>query len=167
MSDAPPSRAGDADEAALSEYARALSDAVPPALRRWVIRSIEGVAAGSGIELDDALRAESDAAAQRCATEIGAQVADLLSTDLDDQRGTPLDLLRSAVAHPTAVLIGVGCAPVERDEFDQRVFPDDIYGLTPASFADIDESLHEPGLYWGAAKAHVHLARRRAAGQLD
>jgi putative CocE/NonD family hydrolase len=43
-------------------------------------------------------------------------------------------------------------------------FPDDAYDLGPASFADIDPSLHEPGLMWGAAKAHVHLARRRAEG---
>ena len=26
---------------------------------------------------------------------------------------------------------------------------------------DVDPSLHEPGLAWGAAKAHTHLARRR------
>ena len=41
------------------------------------------------------------------------------------------------------------------------IFPDDDYDLSPATFADIDESLHEPGLVWGAAKAHVVLTRRR------
>ncbi len=45
------------------------------------------------------------------------------------------------------------------------MFPDDDYDLTPASFGDLDPALHEPGLVWGAAKAHVFLARRRAAGQ--
>jgi hypothetical protein len=53
---------------------------------------------------------------------------------------------------------------VARDEFSERNFPDDTYDLTPASFADVDPSLHEPGLEWGAAKAHVHLARRRRQG---
>jgi hypothetical protein len=40
-----------------------------------------------------------------------------------------------------------------------------VYDLTPASFADVDPALHEPGLVWGAAKAHVHLARRRREGR--
>jgi hypothetical protein len=52
---------------------------------------------------------------------------------------------------------------VPRDEFSVRSFPDDAYDLSPASFADVDPALHEPGLAWGAAKAYVHLARRRAA----
>jgi hypothetical protein len=54
---------------------------------------------------------------------------------------------------------------VARDEFSLRNFPDDVYDLTPASFADVDPELHEPGLLWGAAKAHVHLARRRREGR--
>jgi hypothetical protein len=51
---------------------------------------------------------------------------------------------------------------VVRDEFDERAFPEDLYALTPASFADVDPALHEPGLMWGAAKAHAHLVRRRS-----
>ena len=38
---------------------------------------------------------------------------------------------------------------------------DDVYGLAPASFADVDQSLYEPGLEWGAAKAHAHLTRHK------
>lgn len=159
--------AGPADEAALVAYARALADAVPPALHRWVRRSVDRVAADAGVAVTAPMRSATDDAARRCGDDVGAQVRALLSVDIDAQRGAPLDLLRSAVDYPTAVLSSFGVAPVERDEFDQRVFPDDVYGLTPASFADIDESLHEPGLHWGAAKAHVHLARRRAAGQMD
>jgi hypothetical protein len=55
--------------------------------------------------------------------------------------------------------------PAARDETDERLFPEDVYGLGPASFADIDPSVHEPGVAWGAAKAYVHLARRRAEGR--
>ena len=51
-----------------------------------------------------------------------------------------------------------------RDEVAVRQFPDDVYDLVPASFAEVDPELHEPGLVWGAAKAHVHLARRRSEG---
>ena len=34
----------------------------------------------------------------------------------------------------------------------------------PASFADLDPTLAELGLRWGAAKAHVVLRRRREGG---
>jgi hypothetical protein len=44
---------------------------------------------------------------------------------------------------------------VQRDADAERLFPDDPYDLTPGSFADIDPELHDPGLLWGAAKAHV------------
>ena len=52
-----------------------------------------------------------------------------------------------------------------RDEQQTRLFPDDDYDLAPANFADVDPSLAEPGLTWGAAKAYVHLQRhKRVAG---
>ena len=85
--------------------------------------------------------------------------------DVDEQVGNPLAILRSLVHHPTAVLRSAGASPVPRDDFDVRNFPDDVYGLSPATFADVDPALHEPGLVWGAAKAHVHLARRRREGK--
>ena len=53
---------------------------------------------------------------------------------------------------------------MERDEFQVRAFPDDVYDLTPATFADVDPALGDPGLEWGA-QAHVHLARRRREGK--
>jgi hypothetical protein len=59
------------------------------------------------------------------------------------------------------VLVEAGVAPVRRDPHAERLFPDDVYDLAPAAFADLDPSVHEPGLVWGAAKAHVVLARRR------
>jgi hypothetical protein len=67
--------------------------------------------------------------------------------------------------HPTQVLAEAGVPPVERDEHAARLFPDDRYDLAPATFSDLDEALHEPGLVWGAAKAHVVLARRRREGR--
>ena len=73
----------------------------------------------------------------------------------------PLALLRTAVKYPTEVLAAAGVAPVERSDFDRRAFPDDLYGLTPAAWADIDPILHEPGIIWGAAKAFTVLSRRR------
>ena len=81
--------------------------------------------------------------------------------DIDDQPQNPLSILRSAVSYPTKVLRAVGAQPVERDQFDTHAFPDDEFGLTPAAFADLGPAVHEAGMAWGAAKAFVHLRRRR------
>ncbi|CAB5001187.1 MAG: hypothetical protein F2876_08170 [Actinobacteria bacterium] len=96
--------------------------------------------------------------------EVMPTVRALLFADVDQQRMNPLALLRASVRFPTTVLDELGASPPDRDEFARRNFPEDRYGLTPASFADVDPTLHEPGLVWGAAKAHVVLQRRRAEG---
>ncbi|MFM8862787.1 MAG: hypothetical protein ACKOIA_10110, partial [Acidimicrobiia bacterium] len=76
----------------------------------------------------------------------------------------PLSVVRRAVVFPPVVLRPAGAPPVERDDAARTMFPDDDYDLTPASFAELDPALTEAGIVWGAAKAHVHLARRRAMG---
>jgi hypothetical protein len=83
----------------------------------------------------------------------------LVALDIDDQRSTPLTLLRAAVRYPTEVLQAAGVPPVERDPIQIRLLPDDLYDLSPASFADVDPALREPGLMWGAAKALAHRRR--------
>jgi hypothetical protein len=111
--------------------------------------------------LGDSLRDAAVSAGEQALRDQGAAVAALLAADVDDQVTGPLAIIRTAVVHPTRVLSGAGVPEVERDEFAERAFPADIYDLAPASFADLDPDLHEPGLVWGAAKAHVVLRRRR------
>jgi hypothetical protein len=152
------------DEAALQTYAQALIRAVEEAMPGWVRRCVVTRANQAGVNLNaEALRAIEDAAV-RATQSVTAQLEEMLGIDIDYQRGSPLKVLRDAVRYPTAVLRWLGAPPVVRDDFAEREFPEDDYALTPASFADVDEALHEPGLRWGAAKAHVHLARRRAEG---
>ena len=158
-------RADEADEAALTAYATALADGIEATLAGWVERSVERVCVDAGHPADPELRRAAAVAGQRCCDEVGPAVRSLLLTDVDDQRSTPLAVLRSAVRYPTDVLAAAGIPAVERDEFEVRAHPDDRYSLAPASFADVDEALAEPGLVWGAAKAHVHLARRSAEGR--
>jgi hypothetical protein len=86
--------------------------------------------------------------------------------DVDDQRTNPLTILRRAVSYPTAVLRDSGVPEVVRDDFRERAFPADVYDLSPATWGDVDESLQEPGLIWGAWKAKTVLERRRAEGRL-
>jgi hypothetical protein len=154
-----------ADAEALARYAAALADRIDEAIPGWIDRSVRRVLADQGIAVDDVV-AERIRGAGRAARESGGRrVRALLATDIDAQAGNPLAVLRSLVPHATAVLASAGAQQVARDEFSVRHFPDDVYDLTPASFADVDPALHEPGLVWGAAKAHVHLARRRREGR--
>jgi hypothetical protein len=154
-----------ADAAALARYAADLGDALERAVPAWVDRSVRRVLEAQGIGVDGPLAAEIAGAAARAGDDAGPRVRALLATDVDEQAGNPLAILRSVVAYPTAVLRAAGARPVPRDEFAERNFPDDVYDLSPAAFADVDPALHEPGLVWGAAKAHVHLARRRREGR--
>lgn len=111
--------------------------------------------------MPDDVRAAAAGAAEQARADVGPAVRELLLRDVDAQHTTPLSLLRNAVTYPTAVLEKAGVPPVERDEFARRAFPGDVYDLTPATLADVDQSLAEPGLAWGAAKAFVHRRRHQ------
>ena len=139
----------------IQEYSAALADAIDGALPGWVVRCV------ARFTDDPEVLARAAAAGDEARAEVGAQVRALLGADIDQQRSTPLALLRAAVRYPTAVLREAGAPEVARDEFAVRAFPDDVYDLSPASFADVDPALQEPGLEWGAAKAHTHLSRRK------
>ena len=145
----------------MDEQAKALADAIEAALPAWVARSVERVLAQTGRRADPAVTAAAAAAGVRARDEIGPQVRALLEADVDEQRTTPLSILRTAVRYPTAVLRDAGVPPIERDDFAREAFPDDVYDLTPASFADVDPSLFEPGVAWGAAKAWTHKQRHQ------
>ncbi len=146
---------------AMHEHARRLASAIEDALPGWVQRSV----ARRLPEAGPAVREASEAAGRRAQAEVAAQVRALLALDFDEQRATPLSLLRAAVRYPTGVLRDASVPPVPRDPQQERLFPDDVYDLAPASFADVDPSLHDLGIAWGAAKAFTHLQRHQAAGR--
>ena len=152
------------DLAALAAYAGALADGIERAVPAWVERSVRRVLDDQAIAVDDGVSRRIASAAARAREDGASRVRRLLATDVDRQAGNPLAILRDLVRYPTAVLRAAGARPVGRDEFHERNFPDDVYDLSPATFADVDPALHEPGLVWGAAKARVHLARRRREG---
>jgi hypothetical protein len=150
------------DELVLAGYATALADAVEAHLPGWVERSVDARLPGA-VPAEVAERARL--AGRRAAVEVGARVRELLATDIDRQWTNPLAILRTAVRYPAEVLLEADAPRPARDRESERLHPDDVYDLTPAAFADIDPALHEPGIVWGAAKAHVHLARRRLEGR--
>lgn len=149
-------------ERQLRLYAEALAAGIEEAIPRWVTRRVEQLVTAWSGSMPEEVRAAGAEAAERARAEVGPAVRELLLRDVDEQHTTPLSLLRNAVTYPTAVLQKAGVPAVERDEFARRAFPADVYDLTPATLADVDESLAEPGLAWGAAKAFVH--RRRHQG---
>lgn len=150
------------DLAALARYADDLLTAVEVALPAWVQRSVASrwSAVHDG-ELPPELAEAAREAAAAAAADVVPTLRDLLGRDVAEQRTGPLDVIRRAVVHPTRVLAGAGVPVLRRDEHAQRLFPDDVYDLVPGAFGDLDPSVHEPGLHWGAAKAHVLLRRRR------
>ena len=145
----------------MEEQSAALADAIEAALPGWVERSVVQVMTDWKGEVDDDVRAAAVEAGRQAVAEVGPTVRALLAADIDDQHTTPLSLLRGAVRYPTAVLRDAGVPPVRRDEQQERLFPDDIYDLAPATFADVDPALSEVGMTWGAAKAFEHLQRHK------
>jgi len=147
----------------VKEPADVLASAVDTAIGPWVERAVARIMVAYAGEVppevaDDARRAGEEATAA-----VGVELRRLLALDVERQPTNPLSILRGAVRYPTAVLQRVGVPPVVRDEFRERAFPDDVYDLAPASWRDVDESLHEPGIVWGAWKAKTVLDRRHPA----
>ena len=145
----------------MEEHAAALADAIEAALPGWVERSVARVMTDWKGDVDDDVRRAAADAGREAVADVGPRVRELLATDIDEQRTTPLSLVRAAVRFPTAVLHAAGVPAVRRDEQQERLFPDDVYDLAPATFADVDPALAEVGIAWGAAKAFEHLQRHK------
>ncbi len=145
----------------VDDYACDLADAIAAAIPGWVTGAVERVMADRSMAMSPETRQAAIAAGSEARAETGAAIRALLAADIDDQRSTPLTLLRQAVRYPTRVLVAAGVAPAARDRFAERTFPNDIYDLTPASLADVDPALTDLGIAWGAAKAFEHKRRHR------
>ena len=150
-------------ESATADLIAAIERVVEP----WLLRvAIDRYGAHRG-EVDSRFREDAAVAARDGARWTIDRLRSTLEVDVDAQRVNPLQVLREAVRFPSAVLSRAGVPPIVRDEYDERINPDDIYGIGPAHWNDIDESLTEPGIVWGAAKASTVLQRRRAEGKLE
>jgi hypothetical protein len=142
-------------------YGQQLVDAVDAVLAAWVERCVALRAEQAGLAESPQLREAAVQAGKTATDEVSARLRALLDKDIDAQTTTPMAIVRQAVVHPTRVLREAGVPIVARDRFSETNFPDDVYDLTPAKFADVDPSLADPGLAWGASKAMAHLQRHR------
>ncbi|MFZ8999299.1 MAG: hypothetical protein ACO225_01300 [Ilumatobacteraceae bacterium] len=132
--------------------------------REWLTAGLVRAARRSGLRLeadDEDLAQVVDEAVQR----LVADLAVLLGTDVDAQRMNPLALFRAAVIDPNRWLLERGARPTDADRFVTDRFPDDAFGLGPATWSDVHADLHEPGIAWGAWKAMTVLRRRQDEGR--
>jgi hypothetical protein len=141
--------------------AEALVAAVDRAIGPWVERSVGHIMAAYRGEVPSDVRDQARIAGEDARLEVVPALRALLARDVDEQWTSPLSIVRGAVRFPTAVLRAAGVPDVQRDEFHERLFPEDRYGLVPKSWRDVDPDLHEPGLVWGAWKAKTVLDRHR------
>jgi hypothetical protein len=135
---------------------------VPGWARAEVVRLLD---AWGRAPADTRVLAESraDDAGADAARRIVAELRALFAVDPERQQATPLQIVRTAYREPTEVLAAAGVPPIVRDEFDERAWPDDVYGLVPHTLGDLgDPELAPLHLAWGMAKATVIRARRSA-----
>jgi hypothetical protein len=146
------------DEARLAEIASALEVGLVQTIPGWLRRSALTVRPSIDAAALDASIVDTMAALE-------PELHRILVADVDAGAGSPLAAIRAATGAVTQLLLDDGALVPTRDEFAERSFPGDLFSFGPAAFAEIDEALHEPGLVWGAARAHVHLRRRRELDQ--
>jgi hypothetical protein len=159
-----PSSAEPSDDERLASIAADFAAAIEQAIPGWIERIVEARVVAAGMAVTDEVRAQVRDTAAATADLLGPRVRAVVTADVDDGGGSPLAALRDGVGPATELLGALRVPPSRRDDFARRAFPDDVYELGPAAFADVDESLVEPGVAWGAARAHVHLRRRGEAG---
>lgn len=146
------------------EPPEALRRAIAAVASEWLVGCVERGAERGGVVMGPAMLDDARDMAVGEAPHLLERISELLATDVDDQRINPLAVFRSMVIHPIAVLDRHAVPTPDRTDWDRQAFPDDVYDLGPATWADIHESLTEPGLVWGAWKAAVVLRRRRDEG---
>jgi hypothetical protein len=166
---------GGDDEAAglalMEEAGVAMLAGVETLAGAWVVRVVTEIV-DAWDRLDGAARADTIARARvagaEAAARVTAELRTLFATDPAEQRTTPLEIVRSLRFEATGVLEGAGVAPVERDPFDARSFPDDEYAIVPRSLADLgDDELAPMLMAWGLGKARVLRARAPRSGPVE
>lgn len=91
-------------------------------------------------------------AIERAAADVGRELEALLGLPFDRQAETPLEVVRRAIEAVSDAVAALGVDPVDRDDEQRRLDPGDVFGLAPASAADLGEESLEASLAWGVAK---------------
>ncbi len=148
----------------LAEASDALVAGIRQALPDWARREVARLLSAWGRCSPEEVTATVAAAAtagERCAARVADELERLFAQDPAEQHATPLEILRTAVREPTAVLAAAGLPDVVRDHFAESAWPDDRYDLVPRTFRDLDPDLAAVHFAWGMAKAQVLRSENR------
>ncbi|MGI9624274.1 MAG: hypothetical protein ACR2PK_15680 [Acidimicrobiales bacterium] len=145
----------------IGRIAERLHDSAVAATPGWIRSSVVRVAASQGIVISESDEELIQDAQARGEVFVDERLGRLLRTDFSEQKSTPLSVFRDAARFPVEVLHQLGATEVTRIDVERWAFPNDPFGVTPASLADLGPEVQEAGIAWGAAKAHVHLTRHR------
>ena len=151
----------------LPEYPQRLFEVITTTVPTWIERVMLLACDDSDNSTREKVKSRVGDVQRDTLAYVTEQLNGLLATDVDDQRSNPLEVLRSSTKYANAVLRDARVSPPARDEFQQRLDPDDEFLLGPMSWMDLGESVHEAGIEWGAWKAATVLTRRRAEGKLS
>lgn len=140
------------DEAKYVAYGKLLVDAFAADIEPWLRAAVDDRIG----DQDDELQTQIAAVAQ----EVVRSITELVTADVDTPLSGPLERVRRAV-EPLTIALDERNAPLpSRDPIDSQMRPDDRYALGPMTFLDISQDVHNAGIAWGAAKAHLHMRRR-------
>lgn len=151
----------DRELAMMRDISQRLAEAIHRAVPSWVLAAV--------VARTDDVDAQAAERARLRAIEVGGIAADaaldelvaLLELPIDEQRSTPLAVVRALVRFPNEVLAEAGVVPLRRDPFEQRANPEDRYGIAVGTWADLGDDVAELGMAWGAAKAFLHKRAHR------
>ena len=151
-------------DALMDEGAARIVEGIDRLAVAWVVRAVTRIVDAWG-RLDErthqATIAEARVAGEEARARVVEELREFFALDVAEQRTTPLAIVRTLRSEPTEVLLRAGIPEVERDPYDSRSFPDDIYGLVPLSIADLgDDELGGALLAWGLGKSRVLRERK-------
>lgn len=143
------------DDEKFHEYGQRLLETISNSIRGWLHATMSNRLGEDASEYDlrDAL--------EQVALDVEQSIAVLVNADIDEPLSGPLERIRRAVEPLNDVLDELGAPQRPRDPVEAAMRPADRHALGPMTFRDLDDDVHDAGIAWGAAKAHLHLQRRR------
>lgn len=149
----------EAAEATMREAGAAIVTGVDRLIEPWVRAAAATILDAWGrLSADERQAADRDVAtaAAQAHTRVVAELRDLFATPVAAQRTTPLAIVRTATVEVTVVLAAAGIPEIERDPFEVRIDPEDVFGLAPKALGDLgDPDLGGALLAWGVAKSRM------------
>lgn len=143
------------DDEKYLEYGERLAAAVTADIGPWLREVVAKRIADPGADT------ELQALLRSVERETIRAITELVTADVDAALSGPLERIRRSIHPLTEALDERGVQAPVRNSLDVEMRPDDRHGLGPMNYLDISQEVHEAGITWGAAKAHLHMKRRR------